>query len=82
VTVLTTTMIIGVVTIIALLVIRLQANPSAPPLPAEITLPDGTKAQAFTRGGDWYAIITTEGEILIFNRDTGDLRQRIKIKPR
>ncbi|NOX74684.1 MAG: hypothetical protein GXP03_14070 [Alphaproteobacteria bacterium] len=82
VTVLTATMIIGVVTIIALLVIRLQANPSSAPLPAEITLPDGTKAQSFTQGGDWYAIITTDDEILVFNRTDGSLRQRIEINNR
>jgi uncharacterized protein DUF6476 len=80
VTVLTASMIIGVVTIIALLVIRLQGEPSTTPLPAEITLPNGSKATAFTQGGDWYAVVTTDNEILIFNRDDGSLRQRIEIK--
>jgi uncharacterized protein DUF6476 len=80
VTVLTATMIIGVVTIITLLVIRLQGDPSTTPLPAEITLPDGTKATAFTQSGDWYAVITAGNEILIFNREDGTLRQRIEIK--
>ncbi len=81
-TALTATMIIGVVTIIVLLVIRLQATTPTPPLPAEITLPDGTKPQSFTQGGDWYAVITTDNEILIYNRSSGDLRQRIQIKSR
>jgi uncharacterized protein DUF6476 len=82
VTVLTASMIIGVVTIIALLVIRLQADPSALVLPAEITLPNGTKALAFTQANDWYAVITTDDEILIFNRDDQKLRQRIQVKSR
>ena len=80
VTVLTGTMIVGVVVIIGLLVMRFTSPPASVPLPASITLPDGAQATAFTRGSHWYAIVTDQDEILIFDPDTGDLRQTIQIK--
>lgn len=78
VTVLTLTMIVGVVTIIGLLVTRLSAS-NGIAFPEAITLPDGTVATAFTQGETWYAVVTAENEILIFSRLTGDLSQRIAI---
>ena len=77
VTVLTVVMIAGVLVVIGLLVTRL--NRAAPVLPSEITLPDGAEARAFTQGPDWYAIVTTNDEILIFDRLTGALRQTVEI---
>ncbi|KIN60424.1 hypothetical protein Z945_1396 [Sulfitobacter noctilucae] len=77
VTVLTAVMICGVLVVIALLVTRL--NRDAPALPDQITLPDGAKAQAFTQGADWYAIVTSTDQILIYNRLTGALQQTIQI---
>jgi len=77
VTGLTVVMIVGVVVVIALLVTRL--NSSAPTLPDQIALPDGAKAQAFTQGPDWYAVVTTNNKILIYNRLTGQLQQTIQI---
>lgn len=78
VTVLTVTMIAGLLTIIALFVIRFSQSPK-PILPAEITLPDGTQPLTFTQGNDWYAVVTTEDEILIFDRVSNELRETIKI---
>lgn len=78
VTVLTLTMILGVVTIIGLLVTRFSAS-SDITFPETIALPDGTKAAAFTQGRDWYAVVTEDGEILIYSRLTGALSQRIVI---
>ena len=72
-------MIAGVVLIIALLVIRLQKP--AVLLPQEIALPAGATAKAVTQGDDWYAIVTTDDDILIFDRLTGALRQQIAITP-
>jgi hypothetical protein len=77
--VLAISMIAGVITIVALLVTRLQGG--ALPLPEAITLPDGAKAQAVTAGDDWYAVVTTDNRILIFDRLTGDLRQEVTISP-
>jgi len=71
-------MIGGLFIIIVLFVIRFSDRPLA--LPTEITLPDGTSADAFTQGRDWYAIVTDENLILIFDKRSGVLRQSIEIK--
>ncbi|WP_386627318.1 DUF6476 family protein [Sulfitobacter geojensis] len=77
VTVLTVVMIAGVIVVIGLLVTRL--NRKAPALPDQITLPAGKTAHAFTQGADWYAIVTSDNEILIYDRLTGGLRQTLQI---
>ena len=78
VTILTITMIGGVLTIVALLVMRFGEMGSVD-VPDEIVLPDGATATAFTRGASWLAIVTEDDEILIYDRATGNLRQRIRI---
>jgi len=78
VTVLTATMILGVLAIVVLLVIRLQA-PAPPALPASITLPDGATATAFTQGDGWFAVVTADDRILIFDRVGGTLLQTVDI---
>lgn len=70
-------MIVGFVILIATLVIKLGTTP--PILPAEIALPQGVNATAFTQGGDWYAIVTDSNDILIFDRATGQLRQTVAV---
>jgi hypothetical protein len=82
VTVLTATMILGVLTVIALLVIRLNAPSPQMALPEQITLPDGSRASAFTIGSDWYAVVTEDDKILIFDQVTGTLRQTIAVQQR
>lgn len=77
VTVLTVSMIAGVILITALIVIRY--NQTATPLPDVITLPDGTTATAFTQARNWYAVVTEDDQILIFARDSGRLLQTIEI---
>lgn len=78
VTVLTATMILGVLAVIVLLVIRLNQTPMA--LPDAVALPDGTTPTAFTRGSDWMAV-TTDDRILIYGLD-GTLRQTVLIEDR
>ena len=78
VTVLTITMIVGVITVVAVLVTRLQQISPAPGLPAGLTLPAGTKAQAVTMGTGWIAVVTTNDHILVFAND-GTLLQDIPI---
>lgn len=80
VTGLTVTMILGFLTIVALFVMRFTEMNRAE-LPDTITLPDGAKATAFTRGEGWFAVVTEDDEILIYSRVTGNLRQRIRIEP-
>ncbi|WP_089268611.1 DUF6476 family protein [Puniceibacterium sediminis] len=77
VTTLTATMIVGLLIIITLIVIRYRDRSA--PLPDTITLPDGATATAFTQGPDWYAVVTGDNHILIFDRSTGVLRQTIDV---
>ena len=78
---LTLTMIVGVITIVGVIVTRMpQAMQRAPALPDSITLPDGTRATAFTQGSDWYAVVTAQDQILIFDRVTGALRQTVTLQ--
>lgn len=78
VTILTVTMIGGVLTVVGLLVMQFGAMRDIP-LPDEIELPDGSKAVAFTQGDDWYAVVTEADEILIFSRMTGQIIQTVTI---
>jgi len=79
VTILTATMVLGFIVIVVLFVIRFS-DAFGPELPDEITLPDGTAPLAYTQGSDWYAIVTEDDQILIFNRETQELRQTIHIE--
>ncbi len=79
--VLTLTMIVGVITIVAVIVTRMpRAVEGLPRMPESVVLPDGVRATAFTQGADWYAVVTAGDEILIFDRGTGALRQRVKVE--
>ena len=77
VTVLTATMIGGLILIISLLVIRL--SDTGPTLPDQITLPDGVKPTAYTMGNGWYAVVSEANDILIFDAATGDLKKTIPV---
>ncbi len=75
---LTAVMIGGVLVTFALIVIRLSDR--TPKLPEQIELPDGAMAQALTIGSNWYAIVTDDNRVLIFDKTTGKLRQDIAIE--
>ena len=77
VTTLAGVMIVGLVAVIALLVIRLNDKPAM--LPETVVLPKGVEAKAVTMGETWYAIVTQGDEILIFERLSGKLHQRVLI---
>ncbi len=77
-TVLTVTMIVGVITVVGLLVTRLQQSPPIPTLPKGLTLPAGASVAAVTMGTGWIAVVTTENHILIYGED-GILVQDLKI---
>ena len=82
VVVLSCTFIAGFILVCGLFVIRFSdfgTLTPALPLPSEIELPPGVEATAFTRGADWYAVVTDANEILIFDVDTGRLKQRIQL---
>lgn len=76
--VLTVVMIGGFATLIAALVLRLNAD--GPPLPASLDLPNGADAVAFTQGSDWVAVVTADDRILVYDRLTGRLRQEVVIE--
>jgi hypothetical protein len=79
VTVLTVTMILGFLVIVGLFVTRFAGGGiGSIPLPDEITLPNGTTAQAFTRAQGWYAVVTGDNRILIYDMD-GALLQEIEV---
>ena len=77
VTVLTVVMIVGVVLIAALLVIRL--NQAALAIPDQVTLPAGIVALSYTQTQDWFAVVTDENKILIFDLN-GQLTQEVDVK--
>lgn len=79
VTTLVVVMILGFLTLIIMLVIRLQPENTNLSVPANISLPNGEKATAFTQGNDWYAIVTENNQILIYDRNSGNLRQTVDI---
>ncbi len=78
VTILTATMVIGFIVIVALFVTKFS-DAFGPKLPDVITLPDGSEPLAFTQGSDWYAIVTEDDRVLIYDRETGVLRQTLQI---
>lgn len=64
---LTATMIVGVITIVAVIVIRVQADAPRPILPETLVLPEGAEAQAVTVGPGWALVVTTDGRLLTYD---------------
>ncbi len=79
VTVLTVTMILGVITVVGLLVIRMPQMNIPPALPASLVLPKGVTATAVTMGTGWIAVVTSGNHILVFDT-LGTLQQDIPIE--
>ena len=48
--------------------------------PGSVDLPEGAEAAAFTQGSDWFAVVTADDRILIYDRLTGRLRQTLAIE--
>mgnify|MGYP006945885404 CR=1 FL=1 len=78
VTILTATMVIGFIVIVVLFVTKFS-DAFGPDLPDVITLPDGSEPLAFTQGANWYAVVTKDDQVLIYDRETGVLRQTLQI---
>jgi hypothetical protein len=81
VTVLTAVMIAGIVALVALLWARLPGGPDAaapapPTLPDRLEMPAGATVQAVTAGPGWWAVVTGQGDILLFD-GAGALTRRI-----
>lgn len=78
VTTLTVVMIVGFLVLIGFLVTRFPSSGDLT-IPDQITLPDGTIPVAFTQTADWYAVVTKVNEILIFDRATGEILQKVAV---
>ncbi len=80
VTVLTATMILGLLTMIVLFVIRLgPGSATVVPLPDTIVLPEGAKALSVAWGSDHYVVVTADKRVLIFDAD-GQLTKTVEIE--
>ena len=78
VTTLTVTTIVGLIVLISVIVMRVQQNPPLA-LPARVALPEGTSPIAITQGPGWYAIVSEDSRILVFDTETGALIQEVTI---
>jgi hypothetical protein len=79
------TLIAGVITITALLVIRLGPWDAAPPLPEAVAVPVGERVEAVTMGRDWIVVVTTDAagaqRIRVLDRLTGAERAVVPVEP-
>lgn len=82
---LTVTLIVGVITIVAVLVIRLSSIAPAPLLPEALALPPGETAQAVTLGTGWVAVVTRDAagteRIRVLDAATGTERAAVTFAP-
>ncbi len=76
VTVLASVMIIGFVIIVSLFILNFRTSNFS--IPATIELSSGVSPVAYTQTKDWYAIITDQDEILIYDK-AGNQIQKIKV---
>lgn len=72
-------MILGMVAVVGLMTLRLTRSPP-PLLPETLTLPGGARALAVTVGEGWYLVVSDHDEVLVYDRETGALRQRVPIR--
>ena len=81
VTLLTAVMIVGVLTIVVLLVIRLNQPVAshAPELPDNLILPTDAGIHAITAGPGWYLVVTRDERIFLFD-DDGTLAREIPLR--
>ena len=70
-------MIIGMVAVVAMLAVRLNAG-SELALPETIALPEGAEARAVTTTAE-ELIVLTEDAVLIFDRASGGLKRTIPL---
>jgi len=80
VTTLLIVMIVGFIALIFMLVMRFPSQTDQNPL-ANIEIPSGINATAYTQGDDWFAIVDDQKTIHIYNQSDNILRQTIKIIP-
>lgn len=79
VTVLTLVMIAGIVIIVALLWLRLNAA-TVPAFPESLALPAGAVPQAVTRGEGFVAVVTEDGRIFILDPTGAEIFDEITVR--
>ncbi|TJZ93897.1 hypothetical protein FA743_01075 [Paracoccus gahaiensis] len=79
VTGLTIVMGLGMVTVVALLWIRLN-QPVLPDLPGSIALPEGARPAAITFAADRIVVVTEADEVLVYDR-AGGLIGQLQLQP-
>ncbi len=79
VTVLTATMIVGLLVLIALFVTRFPRTGAAVALPPTLVLPGGGTATAYTQGDGWFAVVADGARIHVYDATSGALRQSVEI---
>ena len=67
-----------IVTVVYLQFVK-SRNGFASNFPEFIELPEGSELHAFTQGRDWYAVVTQDDKILIYDSD-GELMQSVDIR--
>lgn len=77
VTVLTGVMLAGLILIIALIVIRFRDT--APPVPEDITLPEGATPRAVTLAEGMVLVVSEDGRLFVYDRVTGKLKQTVDL---
>lgn len=76
VTALAVTMILGLITIVGLLVIRLRPGAAAlPALPPAIVLPEGARAAALSFAPGRIVVLTTDDRVLVYSPEGALLGQ-------
>lgn len=75
---LTATMLVGMVVLVTLFITRFP-QPAAP-FPEAIDLPEGAEASAVTSGQGWIAVVTADQRILIYDAESGTLRQTVELE--
>ncbi|PIE06435.1 MAG: hypothetical protein CSA74_12555 [Rhodobacterales bacterium] len=81
VTALSVTMIAGVIVLVSVVVMRFNATTAPVAFPGSIALPEGSQAQAVTRGPGYLLVVTADGRALVFSPDGQSLRQEIALAP-
>jgi hypothetical protein len=77
----TVAMIVGLITIVAVIVTRMPRPAPPVALPADFALPEGIEAEAVTFGRGFVAVVTRDRRILILDPATGAIRQDVAIGP-
>lgn len=77
--VLTSVMIGGLILLLGLVVTQITRSTAPFALPDRVELPEGTRAEAVTLSSDWVLVLSREGELLLFDRASGALRQTIAL---